>query len=37
MVSNLSRGDVLDQLKSGNIDYIRVEFIDVLGNTRLGR
>ncbi|BBG25222.1 Glutamine synthetase [Sulfuracidifex tepidarius] len=34
MVSNLSRGDVLDQLKSGNIDYIRVEFIDVLGNTR---
>ncbi len=30
----MSRGDILDQLKSGNIDYVRVEFVDVLGNTR---
>ncbi|MUN29168.1 glutamine synthetase family protein [Sulfuracidifex metallicus] len=30
----MSRSDILDQLKSGNIDYVRVEFIDILGNTR---
>jgi glutamine synthetase len=30
----LSKDDVLEALKSGRIDYVRVEFIDLLGNVR---
>jgi glutamine synthetase len=30
----LSREDVIEALKSGRIDYVRVEFIDLLGNVR---
>ncbi len=30
----MSRDDVIETLKSGRIDYVRVEFIDILGNVR---
>ncbi|AWR96607.2 glutamine synthetase [Acidianus sulfidivorans JP7] len=30
----MSRDEVLETLKSGRIDYVRVEFIDLLGNVR---
>ncbi|MBW9141668.1 MAG: glutamine synthetase, partial [Candidatus Aramenus sp.] len=30
----MSREDVIETLKSGRIDYVRVEFIDLLGNVR---
>ena len=34
MLRKLSREEVLDILKSGRVDYVRVVFVDVLGNTR---
>ena len=30
----MSREEVLETLKGGKVDYVRVEFVDVLGNTR---
>ncbi|MDT7860710.1 MAG: glutamine synthetase family protein [Saccharolobus sp.] len=30
----MSKEDVFDILKSGKIDYVRVEFVDLLGNTK---
>lgn len=34
MLSKLLKDEILDILKSGRIDYVRVVFVDVLGNVR---
>jgi len=30
----VSREDIFETLKTGKVDYVRVEFVDLLGNTR---
>ncbi|MEM4745967.1 MAG: glutamine synthetase, partial [Metallosphaera sp.] len=30
----MSKTDLIETLKSGRVDYVRVEFIDVLGHVR---
>jgi len=33
-VLNLNKEEILETLKTGRVDYVRVEFVDILGNVR---